>query len=140
MAHELIVETASSLQQRIRGAKEVPGRIVRDAEGLALTVDAAVLTPAGRAWMEVDTGNGGPLMVDQHVAPQLGLAPNRHDLQDTGFALVGGVPIRGRARVGDLILDGDIGADVLRHWDVTFDLAGGRMWFSAATDRPTAAK
>ena len=139
MAHELVLETVASVQQRILGAKEVPGRLVRDAEGLALTVDGAVRTPAGRAWMEIDTGNGGPLMVDQHVAPQLGLAA-KHDLQQAAFELVGGVPVRGPARVGDLILDGDIGADALSHWDVTFDLAGGRTWFRAATDQPTAPK
>ena len=33
MAHELVVETDVSLQHRMLGAKEVPGRAVRDAKG-----------------------------------------------------------------------------------------------------------
>lgn len=28
----------------------------------------------------------------------------------------------------DLILDGDLGRDVLRHWFVTLDLATGQGW------------
>ncbi len=136
MAHELVVETPASLRQRTQGATEVPARLVRDAEGLAITVDAAVRTPAGLAWMELDIGNGGPIMVDRHVAAPLGLAPASHDRQQASFQLVGGVPVHGPARVGDLILDGDIGADILNGWDVTFDLTSGRVWFHPATSRP----
>ena len=132
LAHELVVETASSLVERIRGAKEVPIRPVRDAEGVALTVNGAVATPAGRAWMELDTGNLGPLMVGEHVAPLLGLDASRLDQQAASFALMGGVPVTGAARVGRFIMDGDIGEDVLGRWDVTLDLAGGRAWFRSA--------
>ncbi|MGI3778523.1 MAG: hypothetical protein ACRYGC_14630 [Janthinobacterium lividum] len=134
LAHELVVETASSLAERIRGATEVPIRPVRDAEGVALTVDGAVATPAGRAWMELDTGNLGPLMVGEHVASLLDLDPSRPDRQPASFALVGGVAVSGPARVGRLIMDGDIGEDVLGRWDVTLDLANERAWF-----RPTGA-
>ena len=71
-AHEVVVETATSAERRIRGATEVPIRLVRDVEGVALTVDGAVPTPAGVAWMELDDGNTGPLMIGQHVARPLG--------------------------------------------------------------------
>lgn len=140
LAHELVVETQASLRQRVLGAKEVPVRLVRDAEGLALTVDGAVLTPAGRAWMELDTGNGGPLLVDQHVAAPLGLAAASHDRQEASFDLVGGVPVHSAVRVSNLILDGDIGSDTLSHWNITFDLVGGRTWFRPATNQAATSK
>ncbi|MGI4798325.1 MAG: hypothetical protein ACRYG8_30640 [Janthinobacterium lividum] len=139
LAHELVVETKSSLPERIRGAVEVPIRQVRDAEGVALTVNGAVATSAGHAWMELDTGNLGPLMVGEHVAPLLGLDASRPDKQAASFALVGSVPVSGLARVGRFIMDGDIGEDVLGHWDVTLDLANGRAWFrlaARADDQP----
>ena len=135
-AHELVVETASSLPARIRGATTVPVRLVRDAEGVALSVDAAVGTPAGQAWMELDTGNLGPLMVGEQVAALLRLDPNRPGRQAASFALVGSVPVKGAARVGRLTMDGDIGENVLAHWDVTLDLGAGRAWFRPAAATP----
>lgn len=34
----------------------------------------------------------------------------------------------GTVVVKDLILDGNLGRDVLRHWQVTLNLANGRGW------------
>ena len=135
LAHELVLETAASLPSRIRGAIEVPVRAVRDSEGVALTLDAAVGTPEGRAWMELDTGNLGSLMVGGHVAAPLGLDASRTDRQPASFTLVGGIPVHGPTRVGNLIMDGDVGESVLGRWDVTLDLHRDRAWF-----RPASAK
>ncbi len=132
LAHQLILETATSLPERVRGSRAVPIRFVRDVEGVALTVDGAVGTSAGQAWMELDTGNLGPLLVGEHVAPLLGLDATRSDRQAASFALVGGVPVKGAARVARLIMDGDVGQSVLGGWDVTLDLDGGRAWFRPA--------
>ena len=132
-AHELIVETPASLLRRVTGATPVPIRLVRDAEGLALTVDGAVQTPAGRAWMELDTGNGGPILVGEHVAKPLELATTDEHSQAATYALVGGIPVRGPARVSKLIMDGDIGEAVLGKWDITLDLASAKAWFRPAT-------
>ena len=137
LAHELIVETPSTLLQRVKGAIDVPIRIVRDAEGVALSVDAAVQTPSGRAWMELDIGNLGPLLIGRHVASLLGLNPTAKDAQQAKFALAGGIPVQGLAKVGPFILDGDIGEDTLRSWDITLDLADGRAWFRPAADSKT---
>ncbi len=131
LAHELVLETAASLARRTRGARAVPIRIVRDLEGVALSVDAAVPTASGRAWMELDTGNLGPILVGKHVARLLGLDPGV-SAQPARFALDGGVPVRGPARVRDLIMDGDIGQPVLVQWDVTLDRAAGRAWLRPA--------
>ena len=50
----IVVETPASLARRVRGAKTIPVRLVRDVEGLALAVDAPVKTPEGLAWIAVE--------------------------------------------------------------------------------------
>ena len=135
-AHEIVVETAQSAERRERGATEVPIRLVRDVEGVALTVDGAVPTPSGTAWMELDDGNTGPIMIGQHVAAPLKLDPSRRAGQAADFSLAGGIPVRGPASVGNLIMDGDIGESVLNRWDITFDLAKDRAWFRPAATTP----
>ena len=137
LAHEIVVETAASLTARTRSAREIAIRLVRDVEGVALSADAAVPTPSGQAWMELDVGNLGPILVGEHIAPLLKLAAGAAGRQTVHFSLSGGVPVQGPARVLNLIMDGDIGQSVLSHWDVTLDLAQGRAWFQPAFPEPT---
>jgi hypothetical protein len=47
----IVLESPSSLAERITTARELPIRIVRDVEGIALSVDGAVRTPEGLAWI-----------------------------------------------------------------------------------------
>ena len=136
LAHEIVLETPASLRTRVHYAREIPIRIVRDVEGLALTIDVAVPTAAGRAWMEIDTGNLGPVMVGRHVAKLVGLSPTEQGRQEIDFSLGGVASIQKPARVSDLIMDGDIGESVLSSWDLTLDLAANRAWLQLAT--PTA--
>jgi hypothetical protein len=130
--HHLILESDASFAERVRGAREVPARLVRDAEGVALAVDVAVPTEKGMAWMELDSGNGGTLVVGRHVAALLGLDPAQTQAQPGRFDLVGGIPIVGPVRVRDLIMDGNIGQAVLKHWTLSLDLAAGRAWIAPA--------
>jgi hypothetical protein len=69
----ILLESPSSYAERIKTARELPIRMVRDVEGIALSVDGAVRTPEGLAWMELDSGNGGSLVIANHIAPLLGL-------------------------------------------------------------------
>ncbi|MGI4730200.1 MAG: hypothetical protein ACRYFW_00450 [Janthinobacterium lividum] len=129
--HQLIVEDATSLAAIKTHAIEVPVRLVRVAEGAALTVDMGVPTSSGTAWMELDTGNYGPSMVDRTIAGLFGLK-----ISDPGVQQWQGMPapklrFAGPVIVKDLILDGNLGRDVLRHWRVTLDLANGRGWVAA---------
>ena len=137
LAHEIVLETAASLGTRVHHAREIPIRIVRDVEGLALTVDVAVPTAAGRAWMEIDTGNLGPVMVGRHIAKLVGLSSTEPGRQETDFSLGGVAAIQKPARVSDLIMDGDIGESVLSSWDLTLDLAANRAWLQLATPAAT---
>jgi hypothetical protein len=128
----LTVESPASLKARAARGREVPVRLVRDAGGVALSVQVAVPTPEGMAWMEIDSGNGGANVIGKHLAPLLKLEPGKKEPQPASFMIAGGVPVRGMARVNDtLIMDGNIGTRFLIDWDLTLDLSKGRAWLAA---------
>jgi len=128
----VFIETPESLAARIKGATEEAVRVVRDAEGLALTVDAAVKTASGTAWMELDTGNHGDIVVADWLADEFGLDPKKKEGRPIKFQLANGIAGEGRGHARDLIIDGNLGSQVLRNWIVTFDLPHGRAWISPA--------
>jgi len=131
-ANRVVLETPQSLALRQRNATEIPARLVRDAEGVALAVDAGVATPRGVAWMELDTGNSGSLVVANHIAPLIGLKPDQKPPRHATFTLLGGIAVSGSTRTRDLIMDGNIGNQFLRNWNLTLDLARGRAWLAPA--------
>ena len=128
----ILLESPSSRAQRIKAAREFPVRIVRDVEGIALSVDAATRTPEGLAWMELDTGNGGSLVIANHIAPLLGLRADMTTPQQGKFELANGIPVEGTIRTRDLIMDGNISAQFLNRWILTLDLEQGRAWLASA--------
>ena len=131
----LTVESGSSLKERIKHGKEVPIRMVREVEGVALAVVVGVPTPEGTAWMEIDSGNGGANVIAKHIAPLLNLKTGIKEPQPASFTLVGGIPVTGDARVNEtLIMDGNIGTRFLINWNLTLDLAHGRAWLAAAKE------
>jgi hypothetical protein len=117
----------------MKGGKEVPIRLVREAEGLALSVVVAVPTSKGTAWMELDSGNGGANVIGKHLAATMGLDSDKKEPQKTSFQIAGGIPVEGDARVNPtLTMDGNIGTRLMINRDVTFDLANGRAWMAPA--------
>ena len=126
----IVVETPATLSARLANATELPIRLVRDVEGIALAVDGAVQTPQGVAWMELDSGNGGSLVVANHIAPLVGLTPNTSTATLAKFNLTNGIVVQGKTRTRDLIMDGNIGAQFLNDWILTLDLRDGRAWLS----------
>jgi hypothetical protein len=129
----LTLESPSSLRARQRSEKEVQIRVVREAEGIALSVVVGVVTPQGIAWMELDSGNGGANVIAKHIAPLLNLKTGIKEPQPAEFTLVGGIPVTGEARVNEtLTMDGNIGTRFLINWDLTLDLAQGRAWLTPA--------
>jgi len=129
---QIIVESPQSFAARITTARENPIRIVRDVEGLALSVDGAVETPLGFAWMELDSGNGGSLVVANHIAPLLGFKTDGSTPEPMRFRLANGIVVDGMGRTRDLIMDGNLGAQFLNQWNLTLDLKAGRAWLSPA--------
>ena len=132
-AEQIVLETPATLKARVAHAKAIPVRLVRDVEGAALTVNAGIPTTQGMLWMELDTGNTGPTLIGRHAAALVGLDAGKAEVQDLAMPLLPGVMVHGRARVGDLIMDGDIGRDFLNQWDLTLDLAQGKAWLTPAT-------
>ena len=129
----LTVESPASLASRVAHATEVPIRLVRDAQGLALTADIGVATADGTAWMELDSGSG-TITVSKAIATALRLDPDSKTPQSMHTTIAGTVPVEGRARVMDhMIMDGNIGIAWLAKWIVTLDLAQGRAWIAPAS-------
>ena len=135
--HTLTVETDASTRRIAAEGREVPIRLVRSAEGAALTADLGVSTRLGEVWMEIDTGNYGPSLIDKRAAGLVGLDPAKTPPQPLASMMVGKAHIGGSAVVRDLILDGDLGREALREWDVTLDLARGRGWLRLAHPKDT---
>lgn len=135
-AREVVIETPASLAARTASATPVPIRLVRGAEGAALDVNLGIATPHGTAWMELDSANKGPtIFVSQALAPLFGLDPDTREKQDVAFAIAPGIAFKGQARVfPDMTMDGNLGMQLMNHWDVTLDLANSRGWLSPAGD------
>ena len=131
---KIIIESQGSLEKRVSGAKEIPIRIVRDAEGASLAVDAAVQTPRGIAWMELDGGNGGSSVIANHIAPLLGFRQNISTPEVSRFRLANGIEVQGTLLTRDLIMDGNISAQFLNHWDLTLDLQRHRAWLAPSPE------
>lgn len=130
---QLIVESVASLATRKKHGQEVPIRFVREAGGASLTVYVAVPTSHGMAWMELDCGNGGANVIGKHLAALLKLDPAKKEPQRASFAIAGGIPVEGMARVNEtLIMDGNIGTRFMINWDLTLDLAKARAWLAPA--------
>jgi hypothetical protein len=128
---QLVVESKGSLAARVRTATEIAIRVVRDAEGVALAVDVAIPTGAGRAWMELDSGNGGSIVVSRAVAPLLNLDPSADKPQAATFNIAAGITVAGKVRTPQgMIMDGNIGSQFLENWCLTLDLANGRAWLA----------
>ena len=137
---ELTLESRASLALRQKRGKEVPIRLVREAEGIALAVVVGVVTPEGTAWMEIDSGNGGANVIAKHIAPLINVQTGKKEPQPASFSLVGGISVTGNVRVNEtLIMDGNIGTRFLINWDLTLDLKNGRAWLAPARKIQTAA-
>lgn len=132
----LTLESRASLAARMKRGKEVRIRLVREAEGVALTVVVGVVTSEGTAWMEIDSGNGGANVIAKHLAPLLNVKTGTKEPQPANFSLVGGIAVTGNVRVNEtLIMDGNIGTRFLVNWDLTLDLEKSRAWLTPAKAR-----
>jgi hypothetical protein len=131
---KLTVESSKTLAERMRNGREVPIRLVREVEGVALSVVVAVPTSKGMAWMEVDSGNGGAHVIGKHLATIMNLDADKKEPQETSFQIAGGIKVDGPVRVNPaLTMDGNIGTRFLINWDLTLDLSRGRAWLAPAS-------
>lgn len=128
----LIVETSASAKARTAHATELPMRLAREVGGASLTPLVAIPTAKGKLWFELDCGSDGALIINRAVAAAMGLDPAVTHGQSVNLALAPRVQLQGNAQVQDLVVDGNIGAPILRQWIITMDLAHERLWLSQA--------
>ena len=124
----LYVESPGSAARRIEGARELPVRLSRELQGLALAVDVEVPTAQGIVRFELDSGNGGTLLVSKPYAALFGLDSAADGPQPVRVPLAEGIVAEGLAFTPDMNIDGNLGMPFLKDWIVTLDLSAGRMW------------
>jgi hypothetical protein len=130
--HFIRLVDQSTLGNETKGLRSMPVHLVRDAEGLALTVNLPVVTPAGTAWFEMDSGNTSNLvLVNKALAPLFQLKTGGMDGSAISLELENGTAFIGAARVLELILDGNLGTSFLATHNVTVDLSHQTAWISA---------
>lgn len=125
----LTIESEASRADRIAGMTPLPIKMSREVSGLALAVLAEVPTAKGPLLMELDSGNGGTILISKAVAELVGMDPAIDGKQRADFTVVG--DIRATSDDGftpDIILEGNLGMPFLRNWILTLDLARGLAW------------
>ena len=127
-ANRLVVETRRSLAQRITKMPQVSIRTSRQAGGAALDVFLAIDTPNGSIWLELDSGNAGPVLLSPHALTQLGLSLSGEQPRQVTLNVRGLGPTKLEVAVKDLIYDGLLNAAFLESVVLTVDLPSGRAW------------
>lgn len=122
------IETPESLVRRIHGATPVPVHLARESGGRALAAYLEVPTPRGPLAFELDSGNGGTILVAKDYAEALGLDPASEGPQEGAFKVADGIEAKGIVFTPDMIIDGNLGMPFLKDYLVTLDLANERAW------------
>jgi hypothetical protein len=90
---------------------------------------------AGALGFELDSGNGGTLLISKPYAAAFGVDPAAAP-HNGKIALGRGVVAEGLVIPADITLDGNLGMPFLRNYLVTLDLARGRVWFARSPVKP----
>lgn len=139
-AGRLTVESDASRDARAARMTPLPVRISREVGGLALVVLVRVPTEKGSLWMELDSGNGGTILVSQPYAALLGMDPAAQGKQRADFGVTGAIrATTDDAFTPDMIIDGNLGMPFLRNWVVMMDLATSRAWLGVPPVPPARA-
>ncbi|MBW4051502.1 MAG: hypothetical protein HIU85_08580 [Proteobacteria bacterium] len=134
LAHDrLTIESRRSLARRIRAMRPIRVRITRDQAG-AVVPFIEVRARTGTLWLEVDSGNDGPVFLAPHAQRQLAISIPPRAQRPLGLDVIGlgRVPVSAASR--RLIFDGELDPAFLRQIVLTIDLRHGRAW--ARFDQP----
>ena len=132
---KLTVETAASAAERTRDAVELPAHLAREIGGRALAVYVDVPSAKGALSFELDSANGGTILISKPYAQLLGLDPERGP-QPGAFPVAPGVEAKGLMFTPELTIDGNLGVPFMKNWVITMDLAHGRVWLKRASVPP----
>jgi len=134
---KLIVETPQSAARRIAGATELPARLIREMGGYAITIDVQVPSKMGHLGFEIDSGNGGTILVAKPYAAAFGFDPDKGPRM--GSIPIGkGIEASGFIMPAGITLDGNLGMPFLKNYVVTVDLEKGRLWLKPNLTPPPA--
>jgi hypothetical protein len=127
-ANRVTVESDESLAQRTADMRALKTRINTQTggEGLDLFVEAAA--EKGSLWLEVDSGNMGPVVLAPHAFDQLGAPRPGTDGGELELTLVGLDPIPVAVTEEQIIYDGVVNARTLEGLVLTIDLRTGQSW------------
>jgi hypothetical protein len=134
---KVIVETPQSAAARVAGATELPARLVREAGGYSLTIDVEVPSKIGRLGFELDSGNGGTILIAKPYAATFGFDPDKGPQQGR-FEIGKGIAAEGLIFPAGITLDGNLGMPFLKTYLVTLDLDRGRVWLAPNPTPPPA--
>ncbi|MFI4909481.1 MAG: retropepsin-like aspartic protease [Steroidobacterales bacterium] len=128
LAHDRVtIETRHSLARRIRGMRPIRIRIARGAGGDVVPfIEAQAKT--GTLWLEVDSGNDGPVFLAPHAQRQLGISIPKHGKRQLDVDVVGLGPVPVTAASRELIFDGQLDPAFLRQIELTIDFERGKAW------------
>jgi len=125
----LIVETPESAAARVAGATELPARLIREMGGYALAIDIQVPSKLGHLGFQLDSGNGGTLLIAKPYAAAFGFDPDKGPRLGS-FPIGQGITASGLVMPAGITLDGNLGMPFLKNYLVTLDLAAGRVWLA----------
>lgn len=130
--NRLIVETESSLAERIKDMKPLESRLGKQGGGAVIDIFVAANTPKGKIWMEFDTGNFSTLQFAPHAQEMLGInfdAPNRAKMtKPVKLDLIGLGTIEMPGRERQMIYDGMLNYETISKMTATIDVRTGKMW------------
>ena len=133
----VIVETPQSAAVRVRGATQLPVRLIRELGGYSVTVDVQVPSKVGHLGFEIDTGNGGTILVAKPYAAIFGFDPDKGPRM--GSVPIGkGIVASGFVMPAGITLDGNLGMPFLKNYFITIDLKQGRLWLKPNPTPPPA--
>ncbi len=133
----LTVETPASLAARVRTMHPIHVRLARGPGG---DVDPFIEVRAdtGTVWLEVDSGNNGPVFLAPEALQQLGGHVAKGKRAEMSLDVIGLGPVPAMVVRREMIYDGQLDPAFLRRIVLTIDLATGRAWAARASAAPGA--
>lgn len=126
--NRLVLETPASLAVRTRAIRPLSVRLSRQGGGAAMDLFLEVASPGGSLWLELDSGNAGPVLLSPHAVAQLGATLSGEGPQRVTLDVRGLGPVPVDAVVKELIYDGLLNATFLEAVVLTVDLKTSRAW------------
>jgi hypothetical protein len=130
-ANRVVVETEETLARRTATMHSLNTRANTQGGGESLDLFVEAAAERGSLWLEIDSGNLGPVVLAAHAFDQLGVTPpEAHGTQqiESELTLIGLDPIPVVVAEKEIIYDGAVNAQLLEAMVLTADLRTGRSW------------